>query len=100
MARRLRYLPGGSLVEVTCRTIQSRFLLKPTPGWTEIFVGALARAQRTYPVDVHAFVCLSNHFHLLVSPADARALAGFMRYLLSKLSIEAGRMHSWRGPLF
>ena len=100
MGRRLRYTPEGSLVEVTCRTIQGRFLLKPFPGWRETFVGALARAQSRYPLQVHAFVCLSNHFHLLVTPRDARELAGFMRYLLSKLSIEAGRRHRWRGPLF
>src|SRR4051812_15712799 len=100
MPRRLRFAAPKSLVEITCRTVQARFLLKPVPGWTETFIGALARAQRLYAVEVHAFVCLSNHFHLLVSPADARALAGFMRHLLSKLSIEAGRRHAWQGPLF
>jgi putative transposase len=100
MGRLLRFVPENSLVEITCRTVQARYLLKPVPGWSEIFIGALARAQRLYPVDVHAFVCLSNHFHLLVSAADACALAGFMRHLLSKLSIEAGRLHGWRGPLF
>jgi hypothetical protein len=100
MGRLLRFVPENSLVEITCRTVQARYLLKPVPGWSEIFIGALARAQRLYPVDVHAFVCLSNHFHLLVSAADACALAGFMRHLLSKLSIEAGRLHGWRAPLF
>jgi REP-associated tyrosine transposase len=100
MGRRLRFILDRELVEVTCRTIQGRFLLKPVPGWRETFVGALARAQRLYPVRIHAFVCLSNHFHLLVSPEDAQALAGFMRHLLSKLSMEAGRRHGWRGPLF
>lgn len=100
MARRLRFVPERTLVEVTCRTVQCRFLLKPFPGWSEIFAGALARAQSLYPVEVHAFVCLSNHFHLLVSPADARQLADFMRHLLCKLSIEAARRHGWSGPLF
>ena len=100
MGRLLRFVPEKALVEVTCRTIQGRFLLKPFPGWNEIFAGALARAQRLHPVEIHAFVCLSNHLHLLVTPADARQLAGFMRHLLSKLSIEAGRRHRWRGPLF
>lgn len=100
MGRQLRFVPERSVVEVTCRTIQGRFLLKPFPGWRDIFVGALARAQSLYLVEVHAFVCLSNHLHLLVSPRDARELAAFMRYVLSKLAIEAGRRHRWRGPLF
>lgn len=100
MARRLRFVPEGSLVEVTARTVQGRFLLKPGPGWTETFVGILARAQRLYPLKIHAFVCLSNHFHLLATPEDARQLAAFMCHVLTNLSKEAGRRHGWRGPLF
>ena len=100
MGRQLRFVPERSLVEVTCRTLQGRFLLKPFPGWRDIFVGALARAQSLYKVEIHAFVCLSNHLHLLLSPQDARELAAFMRHVLSKLAIEAGRRHRWRGPLF
>ncbi|MGH9380217.1 MAG: transposase [Thermoanaerobaculia bacterium] len=100
MARRLRFIPEGSLVEVTARTIQGRFLLKPGPGWTETFVGVLARAQQLFPVKLHAFVCASNHLHLLTSPGDTRQLAAFMGHVLTNLSKEAGRRHGWRGPLF
>lgn len=100
MARRLRFIPEDSLVEVTARTVQGRFLLKPGPGWTETFVGILARAQELFPIRIHAFVCLSNHLHLLVTPDDARQLAAFMGHVLTNLSKEAGRRHGWRGPLF
>ena len=55
MGRRLRYLPPGSgLVEVTVRTVQGRFLLKPSPGFAEIVNGALARAQTLYHVKIQA----------------------------------------------
>lgn len=70
------------------------------PGWNETFVGVLARAQALFPVKIHAFVCASNHFHLLTSPDDARQLAAFMGHVLTNLSKEAGRRHGWRGPLF
>lgn len=100
MGRRLRFVPEDSLVEVTARTMQGRFLLKPGPGWNETFVGVLARAQELFPVKIHAFVCASNHFHLLTSPDDARQLAAFMGHVLTNLSKEAGRRHGWRGPLF
>ncbi|MGH9379660.1 MAG: transposase [Thermoanaerobaculia bacterium] len=100
MPRRLRFVPEGSLVEITARTVQGRFLLKPGPGWTETFVGILARAQKLFPLKIHAFVCLSGHFHLLVTPDDAQQLAGFMNHVLTNLSKEAGRRHGWRGPLF
>jgi len=100
MGRRLRFVPQGCLVEVTARTIQGRFLLKPGPKWTETFVGILARARELYPVKIHGFVCLSNHLHLLLSPRDAQQLASFMAHFLSNLSKEAARRHGWRGPLF
>jgi hypothetical protein len=60
----------------------------------------LARAADRYEVSVHAFVCASSHFHLLLSPRDAHRLARFMCYLSTNLSKEAGRLHRWRGPLF
>jgi hypothetical protein len=62
VARRLRYFPDRPLVEVTARTVQGRFLLKPTAGFREIIVGILARAAERYEVEVHAFVVLANHF--------------------------------------
>jgi hypothetical protein len=46
MSRRLRYVPeGGALVEVTCRTVHSRFLLRPSLALNEIVLGVLARAR-------------------------------------------------------
>lgn len=100
MGRKLRFIPKEELVEVTVRTVQSRFLLLPVPHWRETFVGVLGRAQELYPVRIHGYVCLSNHFHLLVTPADAHQLASFMGHVLTNLSKEAGRLHGWRGPLF
>jgi REP element-mobilizing transposase RayT len=100
VARRLRFVPEQALVEVTARTVQRRFLLRPTAGLREIFVGILARAAALYDVDIHAFVVLSTHLHCLLTPATAHDLAGFMRYLLTNLSKEAGRLHRWRGALF
>ena len=93
MGRRLRFIPsGGALVEITCRTIQGRFLLKPTDELREIIIGTLGRAQRLYPVDIHAFVFMSNHYHLLLSVPDARRLAHFMGYVNSKLAREIARL--------
>lgn len=97
VARRLRFIPeGGALVEVTCRTVQGRFLLKPTEELNSIVLGVLARAQRLYPVDIHAFVFLSNHYHLLLSVESAHKLARFMNYLNSNLAREVGRLNHWR----
>lgn len=96
MARRLRFIPPGSLVEVTCRTVQGRLLLRPSPILRDLTLGVLARAVRLYPVELHAFAFLSNHFHLLVTVRDAQRLASFMNYLNSNLAREAGRLIRWR----
>jgi REP element-mobilizing transposase RayT len=96
MARRLRFIPPGSLVEVTCRTVQGRLLLRPSPLLRDLTLGILARAARLYPVEIHAFAFLSNHFHLLVTVSSAQRLASFMNYLNSNLAREAGRLIRWR----
>lgn len=96
MSRRLRFIPPSSLVEVTCRTVQGRLLLRPSPILRDLTLGVLARAARLYPVEVHAFAFLSNHFHLLVTVASAQRLACFMNYLNSNLAREAGRLIRWR----
>ena len=89
MARRLRFIPeGGALVEVTCRTIQGRFLLKPTAELKPLILGVLGRAQRLYPLEIHAFVFLSNHYHLLLNVETALQLAQFMNYFNSNLARE------------
>ncbi len=89
-------MPAGSLVEVTCRTVQGRLLLRPSPILRDLTLGILARAARLYPVEIHAFAFLSNHFHILLSVSDAQRLAAFMGYLNSNLAREAGRLIRWR----
>jgi len=96
MSRRLRFLPPDSLVEVTSRTIQGRLLLQPTRRIADLCRGVLARAVRHYPVDVHAFAFLGNHYHLLLSAANAQRLAAFMNFLNSNLAREVGRAVGWR----
>lgn len=96
MPRRLRFVPAGSLVEVTCRTVQGRLLLRPSTVLRDLTLGVLARAARLYPVEVHGFAFLSNHYHLLLTVPDAQRLSRFMNYLNSNLAREAGRLVRWR----
>jgi REP element-mobilizing transposase RayT len=96
MARGLRHTPeGGALFDVTCRTVHSRFLLRPDPLLNEIIVGALARAKRRYGVEISALIFLSNHLHLLAWTTDSEKLARFMGYFLSKLAREVSRLTGW-----
>ncbi len=96
MPRNLRYLPEGSLVEVTVRTVHGRFLLRPSPKLNDRIVGVLAKAQAATGMKICAFIYLSNHAHLLLRPEDAEQLARFMAYANSNIAREAGRLHGWK----
>lgn len=100
MARPLRYIPPGELVEVTNRTFQGRFLLLPTPKLRSLVLGALGRSQRRFAMPIHAFTFASNHFHLLLTPNDAKHLAEFMGYFQAKLAREVQRLHGWSGAVW
>jgi REP element-mobilizing transposase RayT len=99
--RRLRFVPeGGALVEVTCRTIHSRFLLCPGPVLNEIVIGVLGRAQRKYPPRVCGYILASNHLHLLLHVDDAHQLSTFMRYVNSNLARKVGGLVGWRDKIW
>jgi hypothetical protein len=101
VARLLRFIPdGGSLVEVTCRAIHGRLLLRPGHSLNEIIIGALARSKQLYGVRLIAFSFVSNHFHLHLEVDDAHQLARFMCHFSSKLAREVGRLTGWREKIF
>ena len=97
MARKLRFLPGDDyLVEVTCRVLQRRYLLRPSPRLNAIILGALAHFQKLHGMRICGFVYLSNHCHLLLRPNSVQQLAGFLRDVNSRIAREAGQLHAWR----
>jgi hypothetical protein len=101
MGRKLRYIPdGGSLVEVTCRTLHGRLLLRPSPELNDIAAGILGRAQRLYPVDIVAFSPVSNHYHMIVWAENAQRLARFVGYFNSNLAREVSRLTGWTGKIW
>ncbi len=103
MGRGLRFVPdqeGGTLVEVTCRCINSLLLLRPGQTLDPIIIGALARSKRRYGVRIVAFAFLSGHLHLTLEVDDALQLSRFMCHFLSKLAREVGRLTGWREKIF
>ncbi len=101
MGRKLRYLPEeGALVEVTCRTLQGRLLLRPSPELNDIAAGVLGRAQRLYPVDLMAISLLSTHYHMIARAESAKRLARFVGYFNSNLAREVSRLTGWTGKIW
>jgi REP element-mobilizing transposase RayT len=96
VARPLRFVPPGSLVEVTLRTLHGRLLLRPSLRANDLIGGVIGRAQRRYGMRIHGLVVLSNHAHLLLSPESPQQLAAFMNYVAGNIAREIGRLHKWR----
>jgi REP element-mobilizing transposase RayT len=97
----VRFIPDrGSLVEVTVRTLQSQFLLRPSPSLNEVVGGVLGKAQAQVPIRVHAAVFMSSHFHLLLSVDNAKQLADFMGYVDTNLALEVNRLHNRQGTVW
>ncbi|MEP6652237.1 MAG: transposase [Myxococcales bacterium] len=87
-------------MEVTARTVASRFLLRPDRKTNELVLGVIGRAQHLYRVRIIAFTVMSNHLHALVEVDHAAQLAAFMQHALSNIAKEVGRHHSWLGPFW
>ncbi len=100
MPRPLRFVPAGAVVEVTARTVGSRFLLRPDETTNNLVLGVVGRAQELYGVRIFAFTVMSNHMHALLGVDHAAQLAGFMQHVLANISKEVGRHHRWQGPLW
>ena len=101
MACQLRWYLPNVIYEATTRTIQERFLLRPSAESRALILGVIGRAmQRNTTVQVYAFVFLSNHYHMMVSAADPEELALFFGFVNGNISREMGRIHGWRGSLW
>jgi hypothetical protein len=100
MPRPLRYVPPGAVVEVTARTVGSRFLLRPDPTTNELVLGVVGRAQKLFGVRIFALTVMSNHLHALLGVDHAAQLAGFMQHVLANIAKEVGRHHQWLGPFW
>ena len=87
--------------ECTSRTIQGRFLLRPSAQLRRRMIGILAAAQDLYPlVELHAFTVLSNHWEFLASCTCAEEFSLYTGYVNSNFARECGRAHAWTGPFW
>ncbi len=93
MCRKIRHVPDKHTVEVTTRTIGGHYLLPPTPSFASTVIGVLARGKELHPVQLHAVVMLSNHMHLLITPAHTEELASFMGFVNGNIAKEALKIH-------
>ena len=87
-----RSLPSG-LYEITTRVANGQLLAKPTPEVNDLILGVIGHAMRAHQVKLHAFVFLSNHYHLLVSIPDSKTMSDFMCLLNTNVSKELNEIN-------
>jgi len=100
MGRPPRFIPAGSIVEFTGRTNNAMHLLRPSPELNDRILMVLGRALLRYPILLHAFVFLSNHWHALASVADAAQASGFLQYVHANVAKAAQQVHGWGGTVW
>jgi hypothetical protein len=88
------------MVEVTMRTAGGRLLLRPSEELNRRVTSVLGRALDLYPVSLHAFVFMSNHWHGLLSVLDAERLARFLCYVNGNVAKAVNDLVGWEGPVW
>ncbi len=91
----------NTVYECTTRTIQGRYLLRPSAQLRRRMIGVLCAAQALYPsVELYAFAVLSNHWEFLASCVCAEDFSRYAGYVNSNFARECGRANAWAGPFW
>ena len=65
MARPLRILFPGAYYHVTCRGNERKPIFRDDKD-RSAFIGKLTASREIYGVEIHGYVLIPNHFHLIV----------------------------------
>jgi len=100
MAKGPRRFNPSRIYEVSLRTFQAQFLLKPTPRLNKLIHGVIGVALERYDVQVHWYVFMSNHYHMALSSAHPWQLVRFLNFINSNVAREANRLQGRRGTFW
>ncbi len=90
MPRALRILTSEYPYHVTARCINKEWFQLPLSLVWRIFSDYLYLIRIIYGVEIHSFVLMRNHFHLIIKTPDAN-LSEVMNYFMREVSKEIGR---------
>ena len=94
MTKPRRVVPGVCYL-ITRRCSERRFFLRPETAVTAVFEYLLAVLAERYAIEVHAFLVMSNHYHLVITDTQGR-LPDFQRDLNADLARELNTCHGRR----
>ena len=98
MARPLRIQYPGAVYHVMCRGNDRRDIFRSDDDRV-MFLRLLSRSLNIYSIKLHAYVLMSNHFHLLVETPLGN-LAEFMRHFNITYTSFFNRQHKRVGHLY
>jgi REP element-mobilizing transposase RayT len=98
MARALRIQIAGSYYHVTCRGNERKAIYRDDTD-RQAFLDKLKSSLAIYQVELHAYVLMDNHFHLMVRTLRSN-LAEFMRHFNISYTFSFNRRHRRVGHLY
>lgn len=101
MSKALRWFLPAVVYEITARTLEGQFLLRPDDAAREVILGVIGRALSLYPdISVHGFVFLSNHCHLLISSSTGDQISLFAGYVKGNIARRIGSLRCRPGKMW
>jgi hypothetical protein len=98
MAHRIRWYLPSMMLEVTIKTLEGRFWLRPDPQCRAIVLGVFGKALRHYPsVRLHGLETPSNHLHYLVSAGAPEELPLFLDFVHANIARQINQLRERSG---
>ena len=98
MARALRIQYPGAVYHVTCRGNERKEIFKDDFD-KKNFLKILTDSRRIYNIKIHAYVLMTNHFHLLIETPMGN-VSEFMRHFNITYTGNYNRRHKRAGHLY
>jgi putative transposase len=94
-----RFVVKGQLCFVTARAVKRMFQFVPRREVVQVFQYLFAVAAERFGMRVHEALCMSNHFHVLMTDVEGR-LPDFMHFLDSLLARSLNALRGTSGSVF
>ena len=99
MARKPRSCPAGVPQHIIHRGHNRQYIFKATSDF-EMYLSKLGYWSKTLGVEVHAWVLMSNHLHLLITPESDEAVSNMMKRLAGSYSRYFSKRYGLTGTLW
>lgn len=101
MGHRIRWYLPLELLEVTIKTLEGRFWLRPDPQCRAIVLGIFGKALKHYGgIRLHGFETPSNHLHYLISATDPAQIPFFLDFVHANIARQINQLRQRTGAFW